>query len=139
MLGMIYNGLWTDGFVERGNSLLGINSASANIAATKGYVGGRAYRSFVTGNGVELTPELRARAVYDFLNDPRAFNATFTADPTATSFAVSGLQPNRTSAIVGTGVTAKFATRWQVFANYDAEVRGGSVAHIGSAGIKVIW
>jgi uncharacterized protein with beta-barrel porin domain len=139
MLGMIYNGLWTDGFVESGNSLLGINSTSANIAALKGYVGGRAYRTFVTSNGVEVTPELRARAVYDFLNDPRGFNATFTADPTATSFAVSGLQPNRTSGIVGTGVTVQFAPRWRAFANYDAEVRGGSIAHIASGGIKVIW
>jgi uncharacterized protein with beta-barrel porin domain len=139
MAGVIYNGLWTDGFVESGNSLLGINGASANVAALKGYVGGRAYRSFVTSSGMEVTPELRARAVYDFLNDPRAFNATFTADPTATSFAVSGLQPNRTSAIVGTGVTVQFASRWRGFVNYDAEVRGGSVAHIGSGGIKVIW
>jgi hypothetical protein len=39
---MIYNGLWTAGFVESGNSLLGINSANANIAAAKAYVGGLA-------------------------------------------------------------------------------------------------
>jgi hypothetical protein len=45
----------------------------------------------------------------------------------------------RASALIGTGVTARFATRWQVFANYDAEVRGGSVAYIGSGGFKVVW
>jgi hypothetical protein len=52
---------------------------------------------------------------------------------------VSGLQPDRTSAIVGTGVSVQFNQRWRGFANYDAEVRGNSVAHIGTGGFKVIW
>jgi hypothetical protein len=43
------------------------------------------------------------------------------------------------SGIVGTGVTVQFAPRWRAFVNYDAEVRGGNVTHIGSGGIKVIW
>jgi hypothetical protein len=55
------------------------------------------------------------------------------------SLAVSGLQPNRTSAVFGTGVTVQFAMRWRGFVNYDADVRGRSVAHIGSAGIKAVW
>src|SRR5262249_17792510 len=84
LLGVVYDGLWSGRFSEVGGSLLGITASSADISALKGYAGARLYRTFVMASGMALTPEVRARVVYDFLNDPRGFSAIFTADPAAT-------------------------------------------------------
>ncbi len=139
MLGLIYNGLWTNSFAESGGSLLGLIGNSAHVAALKGYAGARAYRTFITANGWEATPEIRGRVLYDVLNDARGFNATFAFDPTATAFTVAGLQPNRTAALLGAGLTVRVAPRWRAFANYDAELRGSDVTQIVNGGVRVNW
>ncbi len=86
-----------------------------------------------------MTPEIRARILYDFLNDAGGYTASFLADPTATTFPVTGLQPDRTAALLGGGLTIGFAPQWRAFANYDAEIRGSDVAHLFSGGLKVQW
>ena len=139
MLGLIYDGLWTNSFTEGGGSLLGLNANTAYVAALKGYTGARVYRTCVTANGTALTPELRARVAYDFLDGARGFSATFTGDPTATTFTVNGLQPDRTAALLGAGITAQFTPVWKAFANYDADLRGNEVAQVISGGIKATW
>jgi outer membrane autotransporter protein len=139
MLGLIYDGLWTDRFTEAGGGLLGITANSTDIAALRGYAGARFYRTYGTAGGMALTPELRARVAYDFLNDRRGFNAIFTTDPTATVFAVNGLQPDRTSALLGAGVTAKLASQWRAFVNYDADLRGNAVSQMVNGGVAVRW
>jgi len=138
MLGLVYDGLWTNGFLETGPSLLAINGAAAYVAALKGYAGGRAYRTY-TLNGIDVTPELRARVVYDLLDDQRGLNASFVADPAATNFAVTGLQPDRTAALLGAGVAARFTPVWQAFASYDADLSRNEVAQIVSGGVKAAW
>jgi outer membrane autotransporter protein len=139
MLGLIYDGLWTGSFIEGGGSLLGINANAAYVDALKGYTGARFYRTFVTANGTKVTPELRARVAYDFLDGARGFSATFTGDPTATTFTVNGLQPDRTAALLGAGITAQFTPVWKAFANYDADLRSNEVAQVISGGIKATW
>jgi uncharacterized protein with beta-barrel porin domain len=139
MLGLIYNGLWTNNFVENGGSLLGLIGNSAYVAALKGYAGGRVFHTFISPNGWEVTPEARARVLYDFLNDTRGFNATFAFDPTATAFAVAGLQPDCTAALLGAGLTVQVAPLWRAFATYDAELRGGDTIHIVSGGVRANW
>ncbi len=53
---------------------------------------------------MQVKPELRARVLQDFLNDPRAFNPTFVTDPTQTPVLVNGITPNRTAALLGAGL-----------------------------------
>jgi outer membrane autotransporter protein len=101
--------------------------------------GARAWQTFILANGVAVTPELRARALYDILTDPRAYTATFAADPTATVFPVTGILPDRAAALLGAGLTARFTPMWRAFLNYDAERRGGEIAHTVTGGFKANW
>jgi hypothetical protein len=138
MLGLVYTNLNVDRFSETGG-LFNITGRAADIAALRGYAGARAYQSFALVNGMVLTPEVRARVLYDFLNDARALTASFVDDPTQTSFLVSGLQPARLAGLFGAGATLRLNPMWRAFVGYDAEVRGGNVAHLVTGGLKANW
>jgi fibronectin-binding autotransporter adhesin len=138
MVGLVYTDLHLDGFSESGG-VFDITGRAADTDALRGYAGGRAYQTFDLANGMALTPEVRARVLYDFLDDARALTATFAADPTQTSFLVSGLQPARLGGLFGAGASLQLAPQWRGFVSYDAEVRGGDVAHLVTAGLKVDW
>jgi hypothetical protein len=138
MAGFAYNVLWTNGFTETGDPFLDLTGTSATVATLKGYVGARAFATYAFDR-TQVTPELRARVLYDFLNDPRAFNAGFTADPTMTFFPVTGINPNRTSEMLGASVNVRLAPLWLAFVSYDAEIRGSDVGHFLSGGVKASW
>jgi hypothetical protein len=138
LAGLVYTTLRVDGFREAGNGFLDLAGQSATIDALKGYVGARAARTWRVGTST-LTPEVRARVLHDLLDDPRGYTARFTADPTATAFPVSGLQPGRTAALLGAGVSAQVTPGWRAFAAYDAEIRRNAISHLGTAGVKVNW
>ena len=123
---------------ETGGTFLNLIGNSASVAALKGYVGARAFTTYDV-NRMQVTPELRARLLYDFLDDPRGFNASFVADPTLTSFPVTGIRPNRTSEMLGASVKFRVAPLWLAFVSYDAEIRGSDVGHFFSGGVKVNW
>jgi len=139
MAGLVYTGLHTDAFTESGGSSLGITSSSADIDSLKGYVGARAWTTYEVMPGFMVMPELRARLLYDFLNDPRAFTAAFLSDPTMTPFTVTGITPDRTAALLGASLGARLDQRWIAFVNYDAEIRGSSLANFISGGLKASW
>jgi outer membrane autotransporter protein len=136
--GLVYTALHVDAFTEAGNGFLDLAGRSATIDALKGYVGARASRTVMFGP-TAVTPEVRVRVLHDFLDDPRGYTARFTADPAATAFPVSGLQPGRTAALLGAGLTVQLTPGWRAFAAYDAEVRRNAVSHLGTAGVKVSW
>lgn len=136
LAGLVYTALRVDSFTESGTTFLDLAGSGTSIDALKGYVGARVYRSFAWAHGFDVTPELRGRLLYDFLNDRRAYTARFIADPTATPIAVTGLQPDRFATMIGAAVTTRFSPTWRSFASYDAEIRGGDVAHLLSGGIK---
>lgn len=138
MAGLAYNALWTNGFTETGDPLFDLTGNKASVATLKGYVGARAFTSYAVG-ATQVTPELRARLLYDFLHDPRSLDASFVADPTATFFPVAGISPNRTSEMLGASLRARLAPLWLAFLSYDAEIRGSDVGHFVSGGIKVSW
>jgi hypothetical protein len=138
MAGLVYNALWTNGFTETGGAFLNLTGNSASVAALKGYVGARAFTTYDV-NRMQVTPEVRARLLYDFLDDPRAYSASFVADPTRTSFPVTGIRPNRTSERLGASLNARVAPLWLAFVSYDAELRGSDVGHFFSGGVKVNW
>ena len=88
----------------------------------------------VTHNGMTITPELRARVVYDVLGDSRDLTATLFDAAIPTPFSVSGLEPNRFGGIIGAGLTLASTTNWQATISYDAEIRGGDVLHTARGG-----
>ena len=122
-----------------GNVFLDIAGAGRQLDALKGFAGARAWHSFPLINGMEITPEVRARVLYDFLNDQRAFTSTFVTDPTQTAFPVSGITPGRTAALLGGGLNVRVAPLWRAFVNYDAELRGGYTAQTVNGGVKLSW
>jgi len=69
----------------------------------------------------------------------RGIAATFTGDPTATTFTVNGLQPDRAAALLGAGITAQFTPVWKAFVNYDADLRGNEVATGGPRGATKVF
>jgi len=138
MAGLAYNGLWTNSFTESGGAFLNITGNSASLAALRGYVGARAFTTYDVYH-TQVTPEVRARVLYDFLNDPRAFSASFLADPTMTFFPVPGIQPNRTSERLGASLSARVTPLWLAFVSYDADIRGSDVGHFLSGGLKGKW
>jgi outer membrane autotransporter protein len=136
--GLVYSALHVDGFTEAGNGFLDLAGRGTTIDALKGYLGVRAHRTTMVGSAA-FTPELRARVLHDFLDDVRGYTARFTADPTATALPVTGIQPGRTAALLGGGVTLQITPGWRAFAAYDAELRRNAISHLGSAGVKVSW
>ncbi len=138
LAGLTYNRAWLDGFAEAGNPFLSIAGGGSSVASLRGYVGGRLFTSFEAGQWT-LTPELRGRVLYDFLNDSRGLLATFLTDPTATPFFVPGLQPSRTAVRAGGGLNIGLDPRWTAFVAYDAEFRGGEVGQFASGGVRLTW
>lgn len=138
MVGLIYNELWTNSFAEAGDPGLDITGNAASAETLKGYVGARALATYPI-NGMQVTPELRARLLYDFLNDPDGFSASFTADPTMTQFPVTGIIPDRLSEMLGVSVNVHFTPTALAFVSYDAEIRGSDVANLFSGGVRVKW
>jgi hypothetical protein len=139
LAGLAYTGLWVDSFRESGTTFLDLAGDRTNINALKGYVGGRAYRTFVGPNGWAWVPEARGRLLYDFLDDPRGFTARFVTDPAATPIPVTGLRPDPFAVMLGGALNVRVAQAWRVFGSYDAELRGDDVAHLVSAGVKGNW
>ena len=86
-----------------------------------------------------VTPELRARLLYDFLNNPSGITASFAAGPTLTQFPVVGIVPDRLSEMLGASVTVRFTPWTLVFVSYDVEIRGSDVAQFVSGGVRVNW
>ena len=138
LAGLVYSNLYVGSFNEAG-SPLDINGQSADVAALRGYVGARAWRSFDTAPGQTLTAEVHGRLFYDFLDDARALTASFAGDPTAAAFAVDGITPDRTSAVVGTALEYRFAPAWRAIASYDAELSSNTVAQHVSGGLRMNW
>ena len=138
MTGLIYNALWTNSFTEAGDPGLDIAGNAAYVATLKGFVGARAFATYLV-SGMPVTPELRARLLYDFLNNPSGFTAAFTADPTLTQFPVIGIVPDRLSERLGAGVNVGIAPTTLAFVTYDAEIRGKDVAQLVSGGVRVKW
>jgi outer membrane autotransporter protein len=137
--GLTYTHLHVNGFAESGTTFLDVAGDSADVAALKGYAGALAWHVFITPNGSALTPEIRGRVLYDFLDDPRGYTTRFVADPAATPLLVTGLQPGRTALMLGGAITARLASAWHASLSYDAEWRSGDVAHHLTGGVKASW
>jgi uncharacterized protein YhjY with autotransporter beta-barrel domain len=137
LAGLVYNALRVNSFNEAG-PFLAIAGNAANIAALKGYAGARLWRTFDAG-AVQVTPEVRGRVLYDMLDDPRGFSASFIADPARVAFPVIGIQPDRLAERLGAGVNVRFNPVWRASLNYDAEFRGGDIAHFASGTIRATW
>jgi outer membrane autotransporter protein len=139
LAGLVYTDLHTNAFVENGGSLLGLAGNSTNIDSLRSYVGARAWNSFEVGNGWLLSPELRARLFYEALNNQGTFTGQFIADPTATTFPVTGISTSRLGEMLGASLGLRLNPQWNTFVNYDAEIRRKDFANLVSGGVRAKW
>jgi outer membrane autotransporter protein len=138
LAGLTYNALRLDGFAETGTGFLDLAGRSRNVDTLRGYVGARAFIDLAF-DGLVVTPELRARLVYDFRDDPRAISATFVTDPTQTLFTTTGVSPDRTAGLIGAALNVRMGEHVSAFASYDAELRGGDTGHLFRGGLRIRW
>src|SRR3984893_3011516 len=124
MARLVYTNLHTDRFAEGDTPFLNIAGNSADIGSLKGYVGARAWRTYEVLPGWLVTPEVRARVLYDFLTDSLSYPAPSLADPAATPFVVTGLQPDRTAGLFGASLSLRLAPQWRGVAAPLAEPTG---------------
>ena len=139
LAGLVYTDLHTNAFVENGGSLLGLAGNSTSIDSLRSYVGARTWNSFEIGNGWLLSPELRARLFYEALNNQGTFTGQFIADPTATTFPVTGIATSRLGEMLGASLGLRLNPQWNAFVNYDAEIRRRDFANLVSGGVRVKW
>ena len=139
LAGLVYTDLHTNAFIENGGTLLGLAGNSANIDSLRSYVGARAWNSFEVGNGWLLSPELRARLFYESLNNQGTFTGQFIADPTATTFPVTGISTSRLGEMLGASIGLRLNPQWNAFVNYDAEIRRKDFANLVSGGVRAKW
>lgn len=139
LAGLVYTNLHANAFTESGDPFLDLAGQSSDLNALKGYAGARAWKSFEIAPGLIVTPEVNARVLYDFLDNEGSFTALFAADPTATTFPVSGLASGRTAGLFGAGLSLSWAPNWRAIAAYSAEIRDASTDQHVSGGFKVTW
>ena len=85
--------------------------------------------SYNVGNGA-LTPQLRGSLSYDFAGDEADSVSRFTG--TTTSFSTRGGEVEEFGGSAGAGLTYSTSDgRWDVSADYDADIRSDFLAHTG--------
>ena len=64
--------------------------------------------------------------------------ASFAGAP-GVAFTVFGATPQRDSAVLGLGVSARVGDATLLYARYDGEVGGGTDNHALQAGVRIAW
>ena len=123
------------GFTESGANGLDLSSGARSTDSLQPYVGLSAAQTFVTPEGMQLTPEVRLGYSREVLSNSRALTVA-TLD--GTNFLVQGINPSRDMLTTGVGVTARARDDVFLYANYDALLRtGNTTVQTVSAGLRI--
>jgi outer membrane autotransporter protein len=76
--------------------------------------------------------------LHEFADTGRPMTASFAGAP-GSAFTVFGVTPQRDSAAVGFGISARIADATAFYARYDGEVGGGTDNHAAGVGLRFIW
>ncbi len=129
--------LWTDGFTEESDGLLGLTFRSGSVTSTTSSLGVQFDTQVILANGQVLMPFTRVAWVHEF-NPDRGVDSGLTLAPEAlfstnTPFAVSDV------AKVVTGLKLNVTDNTGLFAYFDGEFSDRSQSYSGNGGIRISW
>jgi hypothetical protein len=115
----------------------GLTTAGQDIADVPGFVGARIERSFDVGNGMVLTPILRAAYVHQFAT--QSVTQAVLVSTGASVFTSNGTLLGRDAAQVKAGAELSISRNTVLFANFEGLFSGNSDLYGGRGGIRVTW
>ena len=133
-VGARYTHLDIESYTETGAGSANLSVDDQSYSALNGVVSAEIEKEFTTDNGYSFVPEFRASYAYDFINDDVETNATFSGG--GASFETRGIQPDRHTFSVGTGVKIARGEGYELSVNYDADFRDGYNAHNGMVNLR---
>jgi outer membrane autotransporter protein len=133
-----YIQLHENDFVESGADSIDIAFGGDQADAFRGLLGTRLLGYVPTRLERPVILEGRAAWRHEFLDENRVIDASF-AGQSGGAFAIAGINVDRDSAILGTGLTCCLRQNLSVYANYDVVTSENYTAHAGSGGMQYTW
>ena len=106
---------------------------SRNSDTLTGVLDAKASKSYTAGNGIVLTPELKAAMTYDILHDNSRSTVTLV---NGSVYNVSGKPLNRFGVELGAGLTAEINDKIELSAGYEGKFRKDYQDHTGLVSAK---
>jgi uncharacterized protein with beta-barrel porin domain len=133
--GVQFLNLFESDFAETGADGFNLSNRGRNTDSFQPYVAVSSWRSFVTDEGIVITPEVRLGYSREALSNSRQLTV---ATVNATDFPVQGVKPSKNMLTAGVGLTLRARDDVYLYANYDAVVPTGNTAYqIVSAGLRI--
>lgn len=124
-LSLTYTYYFQEDFTERGAGLFDLDVDAFDSHSLVSRVGLRFAYEFDLNN-VTIVPEASAEWAHEYLDTDRTVISRMASSipfVPGDTFEVSGVEPERNSAILGLGVTAYFGKGFSAYGDYNAEVR----------------
>lgn len=115
--GVQYVRLFENAFSESGSPLLDLSVSSRSSSSLQPFIGVSAAKSFITGGGMLLIPEIDISYAYEAANPVPALVQT-----AGTNFTINGPAPGRDRLSAGGGFTGMLNNRIGFFVDYHAIV-----------------
>jgi fibronectin-binding autotransporter adhesin len=133
--GVQFLNLFESDFAETGANGFNLSNRGRNTDSFQPYVAVSSWRSFVTDEGIAITPEVRLGYSREALSNSRQLTV---ATVNATDFPVQGVKPSKNMLTAGVGLTLRAQDNVYLYANYDAVVPTGNTTYqIVSAGLRI--
>ena len=133
--GVQFLNLFESDFAETGADGFNLSNRGRNTDSFQPYVAVSSWRSFVTDEGIAITPEVRLGYSREALSNSRQLTV---ATVNATDFPVQGVKPSKNMLTAGVGLTLRAQDNVYLYANYDAVVPTGNTTYqILSAGLRI--
>jgi uncharacterized protein with beta-barrel porin domain len=130
-----YTHVESDSFTETGAGVLNLVVAPEDLDMAVGILGLDYQTSYAVKSGT-MTPQIRTSVSYDFASDDADSVSRFTGQ-TAT-FTTKGAEVEELAGSVGAGMTLSTNDgRWDLSADYDADLKNNYLGHTGSLRAKL--
>ncbi|QDU80440.1 Extracellular serine protease precursor [Polystyrenella longa] len=138
-LGMQYVYARQNSFSETGAPGINLDVAGVDTHSLRGILGSRVALTDITlMDNFNVTPEVRAMWIHEFLEPTSPVNAQF-AGVGGAGYSVNGLNLGRDWAVLGTGVSTQLTNHWEVRADYNSQFNDRQVFHLGSGTLTYSW
>ena len=129
-----YTHVSSDSFTETGAGVLNLVVAPEDLEMAVGILGLNYQTSYSIKSGT-MTPQIRTSVSYDFASDDADSVSRFTG--ATTTFTTKGAEVEEFGASVGAGLTLSTNDgRWDLSADYDADLKDNYLAHTGGLRAK---